>query len=115
MTINDFTDKELADMIRRSVYVQNTRFDEDCRFLLVLAIPYGKDEGISTCNDAIEAFASFLQDDDWPERNFEIYDHEATEKFYSARYEDFDDEDDEEDDYDFNYKDDDDDDREVDV
>ena len=89
--ISDFTDKELADMVRGSIYAQNTRFgygETDARFLLVLAVPYGRDEQVEGLPDAIEAFARLLQDDDWMERTFRVYDHNASQHFYSASFED---------------------------
>ncbi len=86
-SIHDFTDKELADMVRNSIYAKNTRFGDaptDARFLLVLAVPYGADDFVDTLPEAIEAFARLLQDDDWQERDFQIFDHQAPQHFYSA-------------------------------
>ena len=91
-TINDFTDKELADLVRNSLYAKNTRFGEaptDARFLLVLAVPYGTDDQVDTLSDAIDSFARLLQDDDWKEREVQIYDHQASQHFYSASREEF--------------------------
>jgi hypothetical protein len=90
MTINDLTDAQLAGMVRNSIYAKNTSFGDgetDCRFLLVLAIPYGRDEDVETLPDAIEAFATFLQEADWKERDFQVYDHAAPQHFYSATME----------------------------
>lgn len=81
MTINDLTDKQLADMVRNSIYAKNARFgdgEKNSRFLLVLAVAYGKDEGIDHITDALEAFAALLQDDDWTEREFQVYEHMAS-------------------------------------
>lgn len=90
--LTDFTDKELADMVRNCIYAKNARFEDSgatfsARFLLVLAIPYGKDEGVDSLPEAIAAFAEFLQDDDWKERSFQIYDHQASQKFFEASME----------------------------
>ena len=89
MTINDLTDKQLADMVRNSIYAKNARFgehEEDSRFLLVLAVAYGKDEGVDHIADALEAFAALLQDDDWTEREFQVYDHMASDKPGARRF-----------------------------
>ena len=86
-TINDFTDKELADMIRNSLYAKNARFGDeptDARFLLVLAVPYGLDDQVDTLPDAIDSFARLLQDDDWQQREVQVYDHRASQHFFSA-------------------------------
>ena len=43
-TINQFTDAELAALVRDSIYVQHTAFGDgpnESRFFFVLAAPYG--------------------------------------------------------------------------
>jgi hypothetical protein len=89
-TMDQFTDAELAAMVRNSIYAKNTRFgdgDGTSKFLLVLAIPYGDDENCDTLPEAIEAFATFLQDYDWKERDFQVYQHMAGQQFFSASME----------------------------
>ena len=93
ITIDELTDHELAQMVRGSIYAKGTTFGggrTDARFLLVLAVPYGGDEGVETLPDAIDAFARLLQDDDWRERRIQIYDHAACQKFYDASREELD-------------------------
>src|SRR5579864_859639 len=65
-TLADFSDKELADMIRNGCYSRNTRFGfgpDDARFLLVLAVPYGRDEDVETLTEALDGFLRFCSDD----------------------------------------------------
>jgi hypothetical protein len=90
-SIDDFTDAELAKMVRESIYAKNARFGNehnDCRFLIVLAVPYGPDdfpddiEG--SLGESLDAFARLLQDDDWNERSFQVYDHAASQHYYQA-------------------------------
>lgn len=91
-TINDFTDAELAAMVRNSIYAKNARFgdgENDVRFLLVLAVPYGKDEGIEGLSEAMTAFFRLVQDDDYTERDLQVYDHAASQHYFSARAEEF--------------------------
>ena len=86
-SIHEFTDKELADMVRNSIYAKNARFSDaptDARFLLVLAVPYAADDCVDSLPEAIQAFATLLQDDDWQQRDFQIYDHQAPQHYYSA-------------------------------
>jgi hypothetical protein len=86
-TINDFTDAELAAMVRNSIYAKNTLFGgpQGCRFLLVMAVPYGQtDDGVESLPEAIEGFHRLLSDPDWDERDFQVYDHEASQHFFSA-------------------------------
>ena len=74
-------------MVRNSLYAKNARFADgptDARFLLVLAVPYGADDQVDTLTDAIDSFARLLQNDDWQEREIQIYDHQASQHFYSA-------------------------------
>lgn len=88
-SINDFTDAELAGMIRRGAYAANTKFGPgDSRFLLVLAVPYGDEDGVDDLPSALEAFFKLVQDDDYEERNFEVYDHNAGQRYFDARLED---------------------------
>lgn len=102
-TIDEFTDAELAGMVRRSVYAQRAKFgpgENDSRFLLVVAVPYGSDESVDSLPRAMEGFAELFQADDWTEREFQIYDHAASEPFSAASFEAVEDveEDDEEED-----------------
>jgi hypothetical protein len=71
-TINDFTDAELAAMVRQGAYVQHTDLSEG--FLLLIALPYSKEDGVETPRDAIEAAHEFMEDCDWEERNWMVYD-----------------------------------------
>lgn len=90
-SINDFTDVELAAMIRRSVYAANTAFgpgDNDSRFLLVLAVPYGKRDDVDDLPTALDAFFHLVRDDDYKERNIEVYDHNASQRYFDATLED---------------------------
>lgn len=75
-TINEMSDAELARMVRESVYAKNTQFGDgptDAQYLLVLAVPYGKDEDVESLSEAIDEFARLLQDDDWQARQFQVY------------------------------------------
>jgi len=93
-TIDQFTDAELAQMVRESIYAKNARFGNaqtDCRFLIVLAVPYGPDDfpGENEIEqlmlpESLDAFARLLQDDDWQERSFQIYDHAASQHYYQV-------------------------------
>ena len=86
-SINDFTDAELAQMIRESVYAKNTRFGNgknDSRFLLVLAVPYGQDEDVTSLGEALESFRELLTADDWQERCFQVYDYAAPQHYYQV-------------------------------
>jgi hypothetical protein len=86
-TIDQFTDAELAKMVRDSVYVQNANFGHgptDCRFLLVFAVPYGPEE-VATLPVALDAFAELLQAPDWNERSIEVYDHATGEHHQVTR------------------------------
>lgn len=77
-TIDQFTDAELAAMVRESIYAKDVRFGKgktDARFLLVLAVAYGKDDGIDNLTDALHAFGRLQQDEDWKERSIQAYDH----------------------------------------
>lgn len=88
--LEDFTDAELAAMVRNSLYLKNTTFGDrktDCRFMLVLAVPYGRDENVDSLDVAMEGFARLLQDDDWKEREFQVYDHEASQHYFAASME----------------------------
>lgn len=100
--ITEFTDSELADMVRESAYLSRTVMggeSRSSRFLLVLAVPYGADEGVTDLNGAFEAFFDLVQDDDYKERNIVVYDHETGEKFETTLESlEADDEDDDEDD-----------------
>jgi hypothetical protein len=93
-TIADFSDAELARMVRESIYAQGAVFGgpgEDgyrSRFLIVLAVPYGEDDGVETLPEAIDAFVKLLRDDDWQERSFQVYDHSASLHFYTVARED---------------------------
>ena len=81
-SIDKFTDKELADMVRDSIYVKGARFGKgqyDCRFLIVLAVPYGPSEEANTVAEALDQFAELVQAPDWPERSFQVYDHKTGE------------------------------------
>ena len=84
-SIDQFSDAELARMVRDSIYVQNTRFDQDhARFLIVFAVPYGREDTVESLPEALDGFARLLQDDDWKERTFQVYDHEASQHYYQA-------------------------------
>lgn len=89
-TIADFTDKELADMVRNSIYVRNAKFGEGpmtSRFMLVLAVTYGDDEHVQDLDEALEGLHRLMADDDWKERDIQIYDHQASQRFFSATLE----------------------------
>lgn len=91
MKIKKMSDVQLASMIKESVYTQNTNLghgENDSQFLLVLAVPYGKDENVQTLQEALEAFARLLQDDDWKERQIGVYDH-RTRTFFNTSYEEW--------------------------
>lgn len=78
--IIDMPDAELARMVRDSVYAHNTRFGDgqlDAQYLCVLAVPYGKDEEVSSIKEALEAFFNLVQEYDYKERNVVVYDHLA--------------------------------------
>jgi len=76
-TIDDMTDAELAGMVRRSVYAKNTQFGPDnSRFLLVLAVPYGDEDGVSSVAEALEGIKELMDRD----TQVEIFDS-AREKF----------------------------------
>jgi hypothetical protein len=86
-SINDFTDKELADMVRNGCYLQGESFGDDAnRFLLVLAVPYGSSDGTFTLSEAVESFRALLTDDDWEARNFQVYDH-GDQRFFEISFE----------------------------
>lgn len=77
-TIDQMTDAELAQMVRGSIYANGTEFGHgkrSARFLLVLAVPYGPDDNVTTLSEACESFARLLQDEDWKERSLQVYDH----------------------------------------
>jgi len=78
-SIDDFTDAELAAMVRTGTYTRGETFgDGHNRFLLVLAVPYGDVDGVFTVAD-------------WQERNIQVYDHNACQRFYEANAEEVDD------------------------
>jgi hypothetical protein len=71
-----FTDAQLASMVRGSCYMSNSEFADGAdRFLVVLAVPYGTDEEVTTVRGALESFRELLTADDWEERSFQVYDH----------------------------------------
>lgn len=78
-TIGDFTDKELADMVRNSGYIdKGTTFGDgprDSRFLLVLAVPYGNADGVDSTLGAIVGFRDLVSDENSAGTNYQIYDH----------------------------------------
>lgn len=79
-TLDEFTDAELGAMVRESIYVKGTTFgmgERDARFLIVFAVPYGPIDTVRTLPEAIDAFAQLIQDDDWREREFQVYDHKT--------------------------------------
>ena len=86
-TIDEFSDKELAQMVRDSIYVKGTRFGAgktDAQYFLVFAVPYGKDDGVRNLPEAIDAFARLIQDSDWEERTIQVYEHTARQQYYPA-------------------------------
>lgn len=96
-SINDFTDAELAAMVRNSIYAKNARFGDgpnDSRFLLVMAVPYGNDDCVTELAEAIEGFIRLLSEDDSDERDFQVYDHKLPasyeSRFFSTSLQDLD-------------------------
>lgn len=73
-TIMEFSDKELADLVRGSIYLNRAHFGKGSRFLLMLAIPYGTRDKVETLEDAMDAFNRFYRAD-WRARSFQVYDH----------------------------------------
>ena len=76
--ITDMPDAQLAKMVRDCVYAHNTRFGNgelDAQYLLVMAVPYGKDEEVYSVREALDAFFSLVQGYDYKERNVMVYDH----------------------------------------
>lgn len=74
-TIMDFSDKELADLVRGSIYLNRAHFGKGSRFLILFAVPYGAEDGTETIQEALESFRELLTADDWGERSFQVYDH----------------------------------------
>lgn len=79
-SINDFTDKQLADMIRKGCYTKGTGFadpSKDTRWLLVLAVPYGPSDEVTSLPQAYEAFTQLIAGDYaecWDETNIQVFD-----------------------------------------
>lgn len=75
--LSDLTDKQLADMIREGCYAKGTQFSPtDSRWLLVLAVPYGEVDSVTTVRGAFESFRALMADDDWMERHIQVLDAE---------------------------------------
>jgi hypothetical protein len=73
--ISELPDNLLAGMIRDSCYARNTTFGTgptDSKWLLVLAIPYGRDENVDSLPEAFEAFRDMLDTSDWFERQIQV-------------------------------------------
>jgi hypothetical protein len=82
--INQFTDAELAALVRDSIYLQHTTFGngpDESRFLLVLAVPYGNPDHMDNLRESLESFRELLAADDWEERTIQVYDHQAGQSF----------------------------------
>jgi hypothetical protein len=71
MSLADVSDKVLADIVRNGCYSKNTRFDEGT-YLLVVAIPYGKEDSVDGLKEAIVAFREFLNEPDGDERQYQV-------------------------------------------
>ena len=85
--LSEFSDAELAAMIRNGCYAKGTSFGEDTRFLLVLAVPYGPVDTVHSLREAIDGFFKLVQDDDYAERSIQVYDHEAREPYFETQLE----------------------------
>ena len=75
MTLNDISDKVLADILRNGCYTKNARFDDSekgVKFMLVFAVPYGPEDGVETLQEAFESFHEFISESDWFERNIQV-------------------------------------------
>lgn len=71
MNINDIPDSVLAKAIRDGCYAKNTRMD-DGTFLLILAVPYGRDDSCNSLCEAFEAFNELVSAPDWDERQIQV-------------------------------------------
>lgn len=90
MTVDQMTDAELAAMVRNSLYVKGVTFgdgEDDSRFLLVMAVPYGQRDQVDDLPTAIEGFRELFASDDWTAREFQVYDHNASQRYFSAAME----------------------------
>jgi hypothetical protein len=73
--LDEIPDSVLANMVRNSCYARNTTFGtgrNDSRYLLVLAVPYGRRDDVSSLPEAFEAFRDLLDSSDWFERQIQV-------------------------------------------
>jgi hypothetical protein len=75
VSLGSVPDSVLAGMIRNSCYARGTSFGNgkaDSKWLLVLAVPYGNGENVSSLQEAFEAFRDMLNAADWFERQIQV-------------------------------------------
>lgn len=77
MQIDQIPASVLAKMILDGCYAHNTDLTEDghgrtAKYVLVLAVPYGQEDGADTLPDAMEAFHELVGAEDWKERNIMV-------------------------------------------
>jgi hypothetical protein len=95
--ISDIDSDVLANLVRDGAYTsgETIGLDSSNRFLLVLAVPYGEVDQVSTKKEALEAFHELLDCTDWFERNIKCLtiDESGRPVIEELRHEDCDDED----------------------
>jgi hypothetical protein len=69
------SDATASEMVTRSIYLKGEPIDgKKNRWVVVLAVPYGELEGVTTIEEAVGAFRDLLADDDWKERTVQVFD-----------------------------------------
>jgi hypothetical protein len=74
-SLAEIPDSILASMVRDGCYTVGESIgdgEDDSQFLLVLAVPYGKVDGVGLVEEALENFRELLSADDWQDRNIQI-------------------------------------------
>lgn len=73
--LEGITQKQCESLIRLGCYTAGEELSiKKSRYLIVLAVPYGKRDGVEDIPEAIEAFARLLRDDDYQERSIMVLD-----------------------------------------
>lgn len=73
--LDEIPDNVLAKMVRDGCYSRNVTFGRgrnDSRYLLVLAVPYGRRDDVSSLPEAYGAFRDLLDTSDWFERQIQV-------------------------------------------
>lgn len=74
MKIKELPESVLADLIRNGCYTKGESIgpNESNKYLLVLAVPYGEIDEVTSPKEAIEAFHELLDCSDWFERSIQV-------------------------------------------